>query len=183
MRRVSGRRRVPVPWIVVGMLALVWGAVVWLAASDGGEPARDALPFDVDLADTDRPATTLVSGSDWVLERPSSGADPCAQLRIGTRATTCMSLAQSGGTYALALARDPDGRTFVWLTSDVVGSIRLFTSGRRGEVHESVPVEAPDGDVGVVVVELADGEEPYGLQMLDASGDLEFVASLIGPEG
>jgi hypothetical protein len=174
------RRGHGVAWIVGGVLALVCGAIVWSSVAD--DEARQTVPgFDVRLTDADRVATTLIEGTDWVLERPDDGAaEPCARLRIGNRATTCMYMGSSVGSGWTGVWRRPGGGAFVWIAGDPTSTVRLYTSGRSGEVIAPVVVDGPSGAGGFVVVELGAGEEPWGVQVLDAEGDLTSTTSLLG---
>ncbi len=140
--------------------------------------------FDVQLTDNDRAAATLLSGDDWVLEQPSGTSGvPCARLRIGDRATSCLSLEYVDGSYGVSVVRSPGGGAFVQVFGDPSSTVRLYSSGRTAQVHDAVVVDLAGSEVGIVVVELAPGEEPFGLQVFDADGDLVSVTTLLDSLG
>ena len=178
-------------WIASGVVFVVALAVVGVWREIDGDGHSFFTPgFDEVVSDEELPAKVLLAGGDWVLEQSSyqtfdqDGApgvdEPCVRVRIGDRATMCVSIRIPDGASSAGVVRAPDGRNFVQFFADPsVATIRLFTSTRRGETL--TPVATDDARSGVVtVVELGEGEEPWGLQAFDASGDLIQVQTLVG---
>ncbi len=178
-------------WIASGVVFVVALAVVgvWREIDRGGDEFFTP-GFDDVVSDEEAPAKALLAGGDWVLEQSTyqtGGFDgvpvvdePCVRVRIGDRATTCVPTTFLGGGSSAGVVRAPDGRNFVQYFADPsVATIRLFTSTRRGETL--TPVATDDARSGVVtVVELGEGEEPWGLQAFDGDGELIQVQTLVG---
>lgn len=136
--------------------------------------------FDVQLTDADRPATAVLVGSDWVLERPPG--IPCVRLRIGDRATECLSFEFDDGSSAHGVVRGSGGRTFIQLFGGPsLGQVKVFTSAGDELITPVVP-DIP-GAGAIAIAELAPGEEPYGIQAFDQDGLLLFVLSLVDSLG
>lgn len=119
---------------------------------------------------------TVFDGPDLSIEivRPTDSPS-CWQIRVGTETSSCMSLQYRDGDTSHRIITGE--RSFVALTAggDERVSVVWFSSLHDGLVLDSYPVDPSQ----VVIVELADDEEPWGMQILDADGALVSAVSFI----
>ena len=150
--------------------ALAWMSVLLVACSNSNDDfAAPEYP--------NAPVETIVIGDGWSVElvRPSEG-ESCWWIRVGTDTTSCMSLEYSDGSFAQQTISGPQRTFVVFIAGDDEPAVfTWFSSLDDGRVIESVPVEG----IRLAVVALADGEEPWGMQLLDADGVLTQVWSLV----
>jgi hypothetical protein len=145
--------------------------------------------FDVELTDADRSGVALMEGDDWVFEqstyetvdangRPAADV-PCFRLRIGDRATGCLPVDYDDGSSSVGAVRAPDGRGFVQVFGGPsLGQIRIFTSA-GDELLAPLVLDLPASGA-VAIAELEPAEEPYGVQVFGADGELASITSLVG---
>jgi len=121
-------------------------------------------------------ATRLTSGSDWVLEELPNEA--CFRLRIGDRSTECMSTTYVASSVARGSWRLPDDRQMHWIVlgGQADATARLFTSGSDATNVSSVTVDA---DSSLLTIEVAPGEQAWGLQVFAADGTFLGAYSLL----
>ena len=125
------------------------------------------------LVDADAATEVVIAGLDWQAEA-SLGRD-CLRVRIESTATPCASLSFVPDSSGIGVWHSSD-RSFVYVIAGDQGvRLRLESSGRTGDIIETVDV----GEVAVAVVELGQSEEPWGVQLLDADGALIRAQSLI----
>lgn len=121
-------------------------------------------------------ATRLTSGSDWVIEEFPNEA--CFRLRIGDRSTPCTSTTYAAGSFAWSSWRLPDGRQVFWfvLGGQANATARLFTSGSDATSVSSVTVGS---ESSLFTIELASGEQAWGIQTFAADGTFLGAYSLL----
>lgn len=121
-------------------------------------------------------ATRLTSGSDWVLEELPNEA--CFRLRIGDRSTECTSTTYAADSVAWGTWRLPDDRQVRWVVfgGQADATARLFTSGSDATNVSSVAVGS---ESSLFTIEVASGEQAWGLQVFAADGTFLYAYSLL----
>lgn len=147
-------------------------AVVAVLAGCAHAPA-DTITTPVD---PEAPATVLRAGDRWVVESVATDA-PCVRLRVDDVATACTSASEfDAGGWSVGIARGR-GKRFALLVGSVGATSARWWSSRAA----GVPIEPVTFDtLTVIVVELADGEDPFGIQLLGADGSLIAAVPLTG---
>ncbi len=116
---------------------------------------------------------------DQVTLRFGSG---CGQLEVGDRRTPC---SQSGAGASMTAALRVGDSRIVWamwntgsdpLVDHAVVWSNQWPNGRRGDVYRS-------GSVQQMAWVMADGEEPWGVQLIDDRGQLVRAFDLVGLPG
>ena len=155
-------------WTLVTLIAL---SIPGLSCSNSSEDDFAAAEY------PDAPTQQIAAGDEWTLEvvRPDGGL-PCWRIRVEDQTTRCMSLEYSAGSASWGSLRGPNiAFEFVIEGGEEPVTLRWFSSLHDGLVVESYSVEG----VQLAVVEVADGEEPWGMQMIDADGALVQAWSLV----
>jgi hypothetical protein len=156
------------PWRFVTLIALITAGV---SCSNSREDDFAAAEFPA------APTQQLAAVDEWTLElvRPD-GRLPCWQVRIDDQTTSCNSVEVEAGAFSLGSIRGPRS-SFEWFTAggDQPYTFLWFSSLHDGLVVDSYTVEGSQ----FAVVEVADGEEPWGVQILDADGALVHAWSVV----
>lgn len=148
--------------------AVLAGAVALVGCSEDGPTAMPMQPIEASEA-----VTVLAEGGSWVLEYVAQ--QDCVRLRSGDDGTFC-GPSISGGGLSGGLVSGGDGRYVVYSVGTPNCRAKLFSSTAAG-----VPmVTATMGEVTWAIAELADGEIPWGVQIVDATGALVLASSLLG---
>lgn len=144
-------------------------AVVATVTASCSSTTDDLGPYDDVLNSSTR--KLVVEGDDWTVQ----AAGDCFWLVVGRQATSCRSTRHQVGDVSVGQWRAGSDR-FVFVATGSRGvQVGLFTDRRsRAEI-----VVHPLDDIGLAVVELEPGEEPWGVQVLDADGALLSAVSLV----
>ena len=153
---------------------IVTSVLVLLSACSGPNDDDDDLSTLMPDQQT-AAATRLTSGSDWVLEELPNEA--CFRLRIGDRSTECTSTTYAG-SVAWGTWRLPDDRQVRWIVfgGQADATARLFTSGSDATNVSSVAVGS---ESSLFTIEVASGEQAWGLQVFAADGTFLGAYSLL----
>ena len=176
---IRPKTRISVAVISAAVAVLMFGAC-------GGSAARNDFTEAVNVESS--PAAAVVQGGDWVLEATnlasaSEAQSPvCLRIRIATRATSCYSTQLDVGASMISdVLTDGQRRRFVIIASASLEPLKLrtFSSASSGAT-QILNTVAADGPVQAGVVELADGEALWGVQLVDASGSVLLVQAATG---
>ena len=155
-------------WMLVTLIALITAGV---SCSNSSEDDFAAAEY------PDAPTQQIAAGDEWTLElvRPDGGL-PCSRIRVEDQTTRCMSLEYSAYSASWGSFQGPRS-SFAQVT---VGGDQPLTFLWFSSLHDGVEVDAYliEGSQ-VAVVEVADGEEPWGVQVLDADGALVNAWSFV----
>lgn len=153
----------------LGAGALVFlGPVVLAGCSEPDPNAFTPMPASV-------ATTVLAEGDGWVFEFVLG--QECVRLRVGDDVTFCSPFSDTvrTGNFSRRLDDEQSGN-FVLASADTSdGRAKLFSSAGEGVPMATATMEGTTW----AIAELADGEIPWGVQIVDATGALVLASSLL----
>lgn len=157
-------------WVSLAVVATVLGVS---GCSTGDDDAYTRL----ERLDASDDSSVLFDADGWMIVLTDDG--DCVRVRVGDRSSSCWtSRGWTPGAFGASWIGGGDDPRFVLVTVGDPGVVVRRWTDRNIGMPDTPTAPLPDGGT-VAVIELADGERPFGIQILSADRDLIRAVSLL----